>query len=58
MTRYTLVVTVDSDDDPREVVNEIVSTLEFEHRSTVHSVVVLNENGNVLTIHDPKEKTQ
>ena len=43
MTRYALVVMVDSDDGPRAIVNEIVSALEFEHRSTVRSVVVLNE---------------
>ena len=30
---------------PEEVLNEIVSTLEFEHRSTVRSVVVLDEDG-------------
>lgn len=58
MTHYTLVVTVDSDDYAGGVVDEIVSALEFDHRSTVHSVVVLNENGHILAIHDRKEKTQ
>ena len=58
MTRYAVVVMVDSDDDPRAVLNEIVSTLEFEHRSTVRSVVVLNEDGKELAVHDRKEKTE
>jgi len=58
VTRYAVVVMVDSDDDPRAVLNEIVSTLEFEHRSTVRSVVVLNEDGKELAVHDRKEKTE
>lgn len=58
MTRYAVVVMVDSDDGPREIVDEIVSTLEFEHRSTVRSVVVLDENGTELAVYDRKEKTK
>lgn len=58
MTRYAVVVMVDSDDGPREVLNEIVSTLEFEHRSTVRSVVVLDEDGTELAVYDRREKTK
>ena len=58
MTRYAVVVMVDSDDDPKEVLNEIVSTLEFEHRSTVLSVVVLDDDGKELAVHDRKERTK
>lgn len=56
MTRYAVVVMVDSDDGPKQILNEIVSTLEYEHRSTVRSVVVLNEDGKELAVHDRKEK--
>lgn len=56
MTRYAVIVMVDSDDGPQELLNEILSTLEFEHRSTVRSVVVLNEDGEQLAVHDRKEK--
>ena len=56
MTRYAVVVMVDSDDGPQEILNEILSTLEFEHRSTVRSVVVLNEDGRELAVHDRKEE--
>ena len=55
--RYAVVVMVDSDDGPQELLNEIVSTLEFEHRSTVRSVVVLNEDGKELAVHDKEEMT-
>lgn len=58
MTRYALVVMVDSDDDPKDIVNEIVSTLEFEHRSTVRSVAVFDEDGKEHAAHDCKEKTE
>ncbi len=58
MTRYAVVLMVDSDDSPSEVANEIVSTLEFEHRSTVRSVVVLDEDGTQLAVHDSREKTR
>ncbi len=57
MTRYALVLMVDSEDDPEELVNEIVSTLEFDHRSTIRSVVLLDEDGKELAVHDRKEKT-
>ena len=56
MTRYALVVMVDSDDAPQAVLNEIVSTLEFECRSTVRSVVLLNEDGKELAVYDRREK--
>ncbi len=56
MTRFAVVVMVDSDHGPQEFLNEIVSTLEFEHRSTVQSVVVLNEDGLKLAVHSNKEK--
>ena len=56
MTRYAVVVMVDSDDGLHEVVNEIVSTLEFEHRSTVRSVVALDDDGKELAVYDRKEE--
>lgn len=56
MTKYAVVVMINSDDGPQDVLNEIVSTLEFDHRSTVRSVVVLNEDGEELAIYDRKEE--
>jgi hypothetical protein len=47
---------VDSDDDPQAVLNQIISALEFEHTSTVRSVVVLNEDGEELAVYDRKEE--
>lgn len=55
-TGYAVVVMVDSDDGPKEVLNEIVSTLEFEHRSTVRTVAVLDEDGKELAVYDRKEE--
>ena len=54
--RYAVVVMLDSDDDPTELANEIVSGLEFEHRTTVGSVVVLTEDGEEVAVYDRKEE--
>ena len=53
--RYAVVVMLDSDDDPPEMANEIVSALEFEHRTTVRSAVVLTEDGEEVAVYDRKE---
>ena len=52
--RYATVVMLDTDLDPKELANEIVSGLEFEHRTTVRSVVVLTEDG--VAVYDRKEE--
>ena len=44
-----------SSDPPRIIRNEIVSALEFEHRTTVHSAVVLTETGRRVAVYDHKE---
>lgn len=54
MTRYAVVVMVDSEDSPNDVLHEIVSALEFDHRSTIQSVVVLDEDGEELAVLDRK----
>ncbi len=54
--RYAVIVIVDSDDSPQEILDEILSTLEFDHRSTVQSVVVFNDDGEELAAHNHKEK--
>ena len=54
--RYAVVVMLDTDDDPKEIANEIVSGLEFEHRTTVRSVVVLTEDGEEVAVYDRKEE--
>ncbi len=54
--RYATVVMLDTDDDPKELANEIVSGLEFEHRTTVRSVVVLTEDGEEVAVYDRKEE--
>ncbi len=43
--RFALIVMVDSDDEPERLVKEAVSTLEFDHRSTVRYAVVLTDDG-------------
>jgi hypothetical protein len=57
MKRYAVVVMVDSDDGPMEVAKEIVSALEFEHRSAVRSVSVLDEDGKEVAVYKRKEQT-
>ena len=54
--RYATVVMLDTDNDPKELANEIVSGLEFEHRTTVRSVVVLTEDGEEVAVYDRKEE--
>ena len=54
--RYAVVVMLDSDDDPTEIANEIVSGLEFEHRTTVRSAVVLTEDGREVAVYDRQEE--
>ena len=54
--RYATVVMLDTDLDPKELANEIVSGLEFEHRTTVRSVVVLTEDGEEVAVYDRKEE--
>ena len=54
--RYAVVVMLDSDDDPTALANEIVSGLEFEHRTTVRSAVVLTEDGREVAVYDRKEE--
>ena len=51
MTRYAVVVMVDSTTGGQEILNEIVSALEFEGRSNVRSLVVLDEDGHELANH-------
>jgi hypothetical protein len=46
--RYAVVVVLDTDDDPKRLANEIVSGLEFEHRTTVRSVVVRTDDGEAV----------
>ena len=43
--RFALIVMLDSDDEAEQLVKETVSTLEFDHRSTVRYAVVLTDNG-------------
>ena len=54
--QYAAVVMLDTDDDPKEIANEVVSGLEFEHRTTVRSVVVLTEDGKQVAAYDRKEE--
>ena len=53
--RYAVVVLLDTDDDPTGLANEIVSCLEFEHRTTVKSVVAQTEDGEAVAVYDRKE---
>ena len=56
--RYAVVVMLDTEDDPKEIATEIVSSLEFEHRTTVRSVVALTEDGKEVAVYDRKEETK
>lgn len=53
--RYVMVVMLDTDDDPKGLANEIVSGLEFEHRTTVRSVVVRTNDGEAVAVYDRQE---
>ena len=53
--RYVVVVMLDTDDEPKGLASEIVSGLEFEHRTTVRSVVVLTQDGEAVAVYDRKE---
>lgn len=44
--QLTLIVSVDSEDEPQEVVNEVVSALEFDHRTTVKKAVAIEDDSN------------
>ena len=54
MTRYAVVLMLDSDEEPGIVLAEIVSTLEFDHRTTVRQATLLNEEGEELAKHEPE----
>ncbi len=43
--RFALIVMLDSDDEPERLVKETISTLEFDHRSSVRYAVVLTDDG-------------
>jgi hypothetical protein len=53
--RYVMVVMLDTDDDPKGLANEIVSGLEFEHRTTVSSLVVRTDDGEAVAVYDRQE---
>lgn len=56
--RYAVLVILDTRDQPRHIRDEIVSTLEYEHRTTVAYLTVLNRDGRKLAVHDRKEKSK
>lgn len=45
--RMTLVVMLDSEDEPQQVVDEVASALEFDLRTTVDCAVVFTDDGLV-----------
>ena len=55
--RFALIVMLDSEDEPKQLANEVVSALEFDHRSTVKYAVVLTDEGQEVAVYDRKEKT-
>ena len=52
--RRAVVVVLETDCLPRNILHEIVSHLEFEPatHTTVHSVVVLNDDGKELAVYN------
>lgn len=55
--RYAILAFVDSEDAPEGILDEIVSDLEFDHRTTVIAVQVLTEDGNLVAVYEPKDTT-
>ena len=55
--RFALIVMLDSADEPQTLANEVVSALEFDHRTTVKYAVVLTDDGQEVAVYDRKEKT-
>lgn len=53
--RYAVIVMLDTDDDPKGLANEIVCGLEFEHRTTVRSVVVRTDDGEAVAVYERQE---
>jgi hypothetical protein len=56
--RLAVIVMLDSDDEPNQVVGEVVSALEFDHRTTIKYAVVFTDDGEQVAVYDRKEKTQ
>lgn len=55
MTDYALIVMVQSVDPSRRILDDVVSNLEFDHRTTVLCAVVLTPNGKKVAVYDRKE---
>ena len=55
--RFALIVMLDSGDEPEQLVSEVVSSIEFDHRATVRYVVVLTDDGVQVAVYDRKEMT-
>lgn len=55
--RFALIVMLDSGDEPEQLVSEVVSSIEFDHRATVRYAVVLTDDGVQVAVYDRKEMT-
>ena len=55
--RFALIVMLDSEEEPKQLANEVVSALEFDHHTTVKYAVVLTDDGQEVAVYDRKEKT-
>ena len=55
--RYAVIAFLETRESPRHIRNEIVSTLEFDYRTTVESLVVLTKTGDTVAVYDRKEQT-
>ena len=58
--RYAVIVLLDTERTPTNIIEEIVSTLEFEvsTNSMVLSVVVLTDDATEVAVYDPKENSK
>ena len=56
--RFALIVMLGSEDEPEQLVSEVVSALEFDHRTTVRYAVVLTDEGNEVAVYNRKEEQQ
>ena len=57
--RFAVIVMLDTGRSPHNVLDEIVSNLEFDAspHTEVRSVVVLTDDGTEVAVYDRKEKT-
>lgn len=52
--QLTLIIAVDSDAEPQQLISEVVSALEFDLRTTVKNAVVVADDGTEACRYEEK----